>query len=156
MDSTDREILFRIQSNFPLCSRPFRELSAQLGMAEQDLLARLRRLAQDGVIRRIGPMIDTARMGLASTLAAVGAPEDRIEDVARVISSYPTVSHNYLRLPKGTVAPFSIWFTLSAPSKQQLQRLIADISDKVGLPVRLFASKRTFHVGVRYEEQNHA
>ena len=43
MDDTDRGILNEIQSDFPITSRPFRDLGSRLGIEEDEVLERVGR-----------------------------------------------------------------------------------------------------------------
>ncbi|MBW2208997.1 MAG: Lrp/AsnC family transcriptional regulator, partial [Deltaproteobacteria bacterium] len=47
-------IINEIQSEFPIVSRPYRELGDRLQMSEDEVLARVTKLKAEGVIRRIG------------------------------------------------------------------------------------------------------
>ena len=44
MDEIERAIVNRLQGGFPLCARPFARAAQELGIGEQELLRRLRRL----------------------------------------------------------------------------------------------------------------
>ena len=56
MDELDRRIVNALQGGFPVCDRPFAVAAAALGIAEAELIARLRALAERGVISRFGPL----------------------------------------------------------------------------------------------------
>ena len=53
IDEIDSAILNRIQSDFPITSRPFLSVAEELGLTEKEVLARVARLKSDGIIRRI-------------------------------------------------------------------------------------------------------
>ena len=86
LDDLDRRILDIIQTRFPVEPRPFHVLAEEVGSTEQDVLERIRRLEEGGVIRRIGPVFDTERMGYASTLCAASVTPDRVDGVAAVMT----------------------------------------------------------------------
>ena len=75
MDDTDRRILNLIQREFPVCAEPFRVIGGQLGLAEGEVIERIRRLKADGIIRRIGAVFDPVKLGFVSTLCAARVPE---------------------------------------------------------------------------------
>ena len=54
LDAVDRALLDRMQSGFPLAVRPFAALGEALGLDEEEVLARVRCLKRDNVIRQIG------------------------------------------------------------------------------------------------------
>ncbi|HDM76175.1 MAG TPA: Lrp/AsnC family transcriptional regulator, partial [Deltaproteobacteria bacterium] len=49
MDDTDRAILNRIQSNFPITSRPYLEVAEELSLGENDVIDRVRHLRKTGI-----------------------------------------------------------------------------------------------------------
>jgi len=97
MDSADRKLLNLLQTDFPLVARPYAEVALQLGTSENDAIARVKRLASSGIIRKIGPILDSRALGYASTLAAMAVPENQIDRVAEIVNSFPGVTHNYIR-----------------------------------------------------------
>ena len=146
----DKKILHRLQSNFPLTTRPFKALAEELGLEEQEVLQRTRAMAEKGLIRRLGPIIDTHEMGNTASLMAMRVPEQRIEEVSRIINAYTGVSHNYLRKGKNKERPYNLWFTMSAPNKQELTKTIKEIEEKTGLKVRNLPTTKKFKIGVKF------
>jgi len=146
MDRIDRAILNSIQGEFPLASRPFAELGAKLGLDEDEVISRLQILKDEGIIRRIAPIIDVKKLGGASTLVAMSVPLDRVDEVANTINMYPEVSHNYLRQNK-----YNIWFTVSASSKSRLDQILEEVGKKTGCPYLNLPTVKTFKLGVKFE-----
>jgi DNA-binding Lrp family transcriptional regulator len=145
MDDLDKAILNEIQVDFPLVEQPFKELARKLNSNEKEIILRIERLKKEGAIRRIGPIVNIKKTGGESTLAAVKAPEDRIDEVAGIISGYNEVSHNYLRPDK-----YNIWFTVSAPDKQRLGEILEEIKQRTGCPLIDLPTLRLFKIGVKF------
>ena len=80
LNDIDRAILNRIQSDFPITPRPYHAIAESLGVSEKDILKRLTRLKQNGIIRRIGGNFVPEKLGFVSTLCAAKVPEDKIVD----------------------------------------------------------------------------
>jgi siroheme decarboxylase len=128
MDDTDKSILNRIQSDFPIASRPYEVIAKELGLPENIVLDRVKRLKTLGIIRRIGANFVPGKLGFFSTLCAGKVPEDRIDDFAKVVNSYPGVTHNYVRDNS-----YNVWFTFIASSKKDISLYLSEISKKTGV-----------------------
>jgi len=128
MNDLDKKILTAIQSGLPAEERPFDALAARLGIGADELLDRLRRLSRAGVIRRIGPVFDSRRLGYASTLVAARVPPERLAEVAERVSRLPGVTHNYERRHA-----WNLWFTLAAPSDEAIERALDELRRETGI-----------------------
>ena len=157
IDTNDRKILQRIQSNLPLTSRPFLTLAEELGLEEDHVIERIKYFCEEGYVRRLAPIINTQKVGRYATLAAINVPDERITEVSELINGYSTVSHNYLRKGKDVEIPFNMWFTMSAASKADLDDKFKEIEEKTGLKVLAFPTTKKFKIGVKfkiYKEDN--
>jgi DNA-binding Lrp family transcriptional regulator len=118
----------------------------EVGISEDDVLNRLARLKEIGIIRRIGGNFVPNKLGFVSTLCAAKVPEDMIESFSKVVNRYPGVTHNYLRDNK-----YNIWFTFIAPSMEVIEANLKNIStetkisDIINLPAtKVFKIKAHF------------
>ncbi|MBI5787865.1 MAG: Lrp/AsnC family transcriptional regulator [Candidatus Schekmanbacteria bacterium] len=127
MDKLDKLIMNRIQGDFPLTGQPYKQLAQELNIAEDELLTRLRVLKERGIIRRLGAVFDSKKLGFSSTLVAAQVPEEKIDKAVAVINAYPGVTHNYQR-----AAEYNVWFTLIAESQERIEQILQEISDKTG------------------------
>lgn len=147
LDSMDRQLLNLVQAGLPLTPQPYRKLADKLGISEEEVLARLKRLCQSGVIRRLGAIFDSRRVGYSGTLCALKVPVERIEEVAAVVNSFPGVTHNYLR-----DYDYNMWFTLLVPSPEKLHRTIEEIKARTGITdLLLLPATRIFKIRVNFE-----
>lgn len=128
LDAVDRALLNRIQSGFPLTPHPYRNIARELEMTEDEVIQRLTRLKQAGIIRRIGGNCVPDKLGFVSTLCAAKVPPDKIEAFARTVNRYPGVTHNYQR-----DNAFNIWFTFIAPSMGEIEANLAAIEQETGI-----------------------
>ena len=146
LSDIDRQILARLQGDFPICERPYAEAAALLGIDEADLLARLQTLLADKVLTRFGPMFQIEEMGGAFVLAALAVPEARYEEVTALVNALPQVAHNYRREHQ-----LNMWFVLATESKAGIAEAIAQIEHDTGLPVYAFPKEREFFVEMKLE-----
>ncbi|RZN36550.1 MAG: Lrp/AsnC family transcriptional regulator [Methanosarcinales archaeon] len=145
LDDVDRQLINIVQLDFPLDPHPFRTLGEQISISEKEVISHLKKLTELGAIRKIGPIIDTRKIGGDSTLIAMRVPEHEINEVAMQINSFDEVSHNYLR--PGT---YNLWFTVSARSKSRLLEIFSEIK-KMGYPFLDLPVERMFKIGVMFK-----
>lgn len=147
LDDTDKAVLNRIQSDFPIESRPFHTIAMELGLTETDLLERVRALKQAGIIRRIGGNFVPDKVGFVSTLCAARVPEGKIEHFARVVNRYPGVTHNYQR-----DHAFNVWFTFIARSREEIENNLAQIAAETGIPAILnLPATKVFKIRAQFD-----
>ena len=125
----EQRLLNDFQRNMPLSATPFGDMAEQLGVSEDEILQTIERLQRDGVISRIGPVFRPNRVGV-STLAAMSIPDDELECVARIISAFPEVNHNYEREHE-----FNLWFVVTACSEEHLDIVLHEIEQHAEYPL---------------------
>jgi len=145
MDSFDKEILDIIQSSFPLSPRPYEVVGEQVGLTESEVLARVRRLKAEGVIRRQGANFGSRQLGWKSTLCGAEVPEDKLERFVAEVNRHSGVTHNYLRAHQ-----FNVWFALIAPTTEAVEATLADITAKTGVPIMNLPATTLFKIKVDF------
>jgi len=144
LDAIDKDLLNRIQGDFPISADPYADIGRSLGISADEALSRVQRLVKTGVLRKVGPFFDARKMGYTSTLCAMDVPEDRLDIVASIVSSYPQVTHNYYRAGHP-----NLWFTVIAESKERIEEILSGISRKSSInPIHNLNAKKMFKVKV--------
>jgi len=128
MDTTDKAILNRIQSDFPISSRPYAVIADEFSIAEDEVIRRVQQLKSAGIIRRIGGNFVPGKLGYVSTLCAGKVSEDKIEAFAETVNRYTGVTHNYIRENN-----YNVWFTFIAPSRDLIKQYLSEIAEKTGV-----------------------
>ena len=147
MDDIDKAILNRIQSDFPIAARPYLTIADELNLTEAEVLDRISRLKQMGIIRRIGGNFVPAKLGYVSTLCAAKVPEDKIERFADVVNRFPGVTHNYLRENS-----YNVWFTFIAPSMEEIEQNLKGIEQETGITEILnLPATRVFKIKAQFD-----
>jgi DNA-binding Lrp family transcriptional regulator len=140
MDELDRAIVEHLQRGFPLVERPFAQAGAELGTTEDELLARVRALREEGVLSRFGPLYDAERLGAALTLCAMSVPGQDFERVAAAVNAHPEVAHNYEREHR-----WNMWFVIAASSPEAV---IRRIEAQTGYAVMNLPREEAFYLGL--------
>jgi DNA-binding Lrp family transcriptional regulator len=150
LDPIDFGLVNDWQRGFPLVSKPYAELAHSLGLSEAEVISRLKKLAENGAVSRIGAVFRPHALGW-STLAAVSAPENRIEAVAQIINGYPEVNHNYER-----EHVFNLWFVATAPSREKIAQVLTEIGRAAGSTVLDLPMLENFHIDLGFDLRNQA
>jgi DNA-binding Lrp family transcriptional regulator len=147
IDEIDKRIINIIQSEFPITSRPFQEVGNAVGISENEVIERIKRLKDMGIIRRIGGNFDSRKLGFTGTLCAAKVPMEKVEIFNQVINSYPGVTHNYSR-----DHDYNIWFTFIGESKKEIKRSLKEISERTGIKEILnLPARRSFKIRVDFK-----
>ena len=146
MDHIDAQILNHLQHGISLTDYPFHDMARELGISEAMLLERIKALRNDGLIRRLGGVFDSQKMGMKSTLCAMEVPEEKISEVAEHINAYREVTHNYLRNDQ-----YNMWFTVTAASQEALERILAEIETVSGLKVTSMPVIKRYKIKVVFD-----
>jgi len=147
MDEIDKKILNILQKEFPLAEEPFAIVAEKCGISEEETLARVQKMKEEGIIRRIGAVFDGAKMGRVSTLCAARVPEDKIELFVKTVNANKNVTHNYRRDDE-----YNIWFTVSAASAEELESFLDNIKEKTGVTDILdMRAVKTFKINASFD-----
>ncbi len=146
LDKMDRKLLNLVQSQLPIVANPFEELGKKLGISEAEVLERLQKLLDLRIIRRLGAVFDSRKIGYNGTLCAMRVPEERLEEVADIVNAYSGVTHNYLRENE-----YNMWFTLLAPGTEAVSRILNQIRQDSGIEEILeLPAERIFKIKVNF------
>ena len=140
----ERRLINICQRGFPLTSRPFAEIAGRLDLSEDDVIAMISDLDARGLVSRLGAVVRPNTEG-ASTLAAMAVPEERLEQVARIVSDEPYVNHNYAREHR-----FNLWFVIAAPDRAAIDAVLARLEARTGLAIIDLPLERPYHIDLGF------
>lgn len=148
MDEIDRAILNEIQSEFPITERPYYDIGKRLNLDEIEVLERIIRLKEEGIIRRIGGNFNSDKLQYTSTLCAAMVPEEKLELFVEVVNGFSGVTHNYLREHKY----YNVWFTFIAKNEDEINNALDEIKKRTGIKDILnLPSIKKFKIRVDFE-----
>jgi DNA-binding Lrp family transcriptional regulator len=143
----EKRVLNDFQHDLPLSATPFADIAQQLGVSENEILSTVSKLQNDGVISRVGPVFTPNRIGV-STLAAMSIPEAELECVARIISAFPEVNHNYERDHN-----FNLWFVVTASSEEHLDIVLHEIEQHAEYPLMSLPMLEDYFIDLGFDLQ---
>jgi DNA-binding Lrp family transcriptional regulator len=98
----DEELIMKkIQGDIPLAPRPFLEIARQAGSSEADVIAAVRKLKQDKVIRKFGAVLRHQKAGFSeNAILMISAEHQAPERIGEALASFREISHCYQREPQ--------------------------------------------------------
>ena len=146
MDEIDKKIINHLQNGFPVCESPYQVVATELGLVEAVLIERIKDLLETGILSRFGPMYHAEQMGGELTLAALKVPQQRFEQVSRVVNAMPEIAHNYERNHA-----LNMWFVIATDKPPRLSEVIEEIEQKTGLAVINMPKIKEYFVSLKLE-----
>ena len=126
-----QKLLAIIQDGFPLVERPYKALAEMLNVSEQEVFDEVEKMRASGVIRRIGGVYDSKKLGFISRLCAGKVPASSLdfsaehhaqtpmEKFAAVVNDEPAITHNYIRSHE-----YNVWFTVIVENESAIQAVV--------------------------------
>lgn len=132
-DKLDQDIIKMIQKDIPLSKRPYKSLAEALNISEQEIVDRIKKMQDKGVIRRMGAVLRHQRAGYTVNAMVAWKTDSVCADQAgRIMAEYKQISHCYFReVPESFAYP--LFTMIHAKTEPELQELIGDIAKSTGL-----------------------
>ncbi len=141
----EQHLLNDFQRDLSLSATPYADMAKQLGVSEEKVLQSIQSLQDRGVISRVGPVFRPNRIGV-STLAAMSVPEKDLECVARIVSAFPEVNHNYEREHE-----YNLWFVVTASSEEHLDIVLYEIEQHAEYPLMSLPMLDDYFIDLGFE-----
>jgi siroheme decarboxylase len=152
LDNIDKKILAILQGDLNDYPEPYAAIALELGISEEETLARISRMKADGVIRRFGAMIRHIEAGIGFNAMVVWKiPPERIEEVGAVLAGFPQITHCYERPSFGKFGG-TVFTMVHAESEVDCYQSIQEISEKIQVNVYeiLFSEKELKKISMTY------
>lgn len=143
-DPIDAALLNDWQRDFPIVPAPFAVLAERLGVSEAEVLERLSGMRSSGRITRVGATC-APNTASASTLAALKAGPEDLDQVAKIVGAEPGVNHSYLREDA-----WNVWFVATGPDRAHVDATLARISTRSNRRVLDLRLVRPFNVDLGF------
>jgi siroheme decarboxylase len=155
LDAIDKKILVALQGDLDDSPEPYAKIASELGVLEEEVIRRIRRLLDEGVIRRIGAMIRHIEAGIGfNGMVVWKVSPDRVEEIGNKLASFREVTHCYERPPFGEKG--GVLFTMvHAASKQECLDIVRRMSEETGITEYeiLFSKRELKKVSMTYFDE---
>ena len=133
IDPVDRAIIKATQGGLPLCPRPYHAIAGQLGVAAEEVMARMRRMLAAGIIRRIGAVPNHYSLGYrANGMSVWDVADERVGQVGREVGALPFVSHCYRRPRRLPQWPYNLFAMVHGRTREEVEDQVAQIARLLG------------------------
>jgi DNA-binding Lrp family transcriptional regulator len=146
LDETDKKILTLLQDDFPLVSRPFLGASEKLGIPEDRIIDRVKKMMESGILRRFSAAIRHRRLGItANPMCAFKVSQERVEEVGEKLASFDEVTHCYERPIVPGKWEYNVFAMVHGYDRDEVEKTVEKIASEVGIEdYKLLYSTREF------------
>ena len=154
-DDRDVAVLAAIEDGLALCERPFEEVGRRLKMNEDEVIERLSRMREEGIIRRFGLVLQHRPLGYkANAMVVWDVPDCDVDNVAKNITTHDFVTLCYCRARRAPVWPYNLYCMIHGRERDVVEAQIEDLKNAAGLnqyPTKtLFSCRRFKQTGARF------
>src|SRR5262245_21775784 len=133
LDPTDRRLVAATQAGLPLVAEPYRALARTVGIPDDEVITRLRRLLADGAIRRIGAVPNHYALGLtANGMSVWDVADDAVAELGTAVGALDFVSHCYERPRHLPLWPYNLFAMVHGRSRAEVEHKVAQIAALLG------------------------
>jgi len=144
-----------IQQGLPLVSRPFAEIGAGIGLAENEVVSALASLVEQGVIKRMGVVVRHHELGYrANAMVVWDIPNDQTSVLGQRLGSFDFVTLCYRRPRRLPAWHYNLFTMIHGRHRDEVLGLVAQLKEQCGLEhvahEVLFSCRRFKQCGARY------
>ena len=154
LDTIDRRIVAATQAGLPLTPEPYRAIADVVGVDENELAARLKRLAEDGAIRRIGAIPNHYALGLtANGMSVWDVADEAVAEIGAKVGALEFVTHCYERPRHLPLWPYNLFAMVHGRSRDEVLEKVDELRALIGPAQRghdvLFSKRILKKTGLR-------
>jgi len=148
VDDVDRRLLAAIQYGLPLVSRPYANIGVDLGLSETEVIARLTRLRETGVIRRFGVVVRHHELGYrANAMVVWDVPDDQVVELGQCLAGFDFITLCYRRPRHLPQWRYNLYCMIHGKSREEVLTHLEWMVGRCGLqslPHEVLFSRRRF------------
>ncbi len=151
----EQKVIRGLQRDLPVTARPFQEVAQELGLSEAELTVIIRRLMDQGYIRRFGATIRHRLSGFqANAMVAWSVPADQIEQVGTLMAACREVTHCYERQTSDTW-PYNLYTMIHGKTQAECEDIAQSLAAAAGIRdyVLLFSDAELKKTTMRYFQE---
>ena len=133
LDATDRRLIVATQGGLPRVSRPYDVLAEQVDIPVDEVLRRLQRMLESGVIRRIGAVPNHYAIGYtANGMSVWDVDDERVDELGVAVGGLEFVTHCYRRPRRLPDWPYNLFAMVHSQNRDEVAARVAEIAILLG------------------------
>ena len=133
IDEIDRMIIVATQAGLPLDPRPYEVIAIELGLSSEQVIQRMQRMQDEGIIRRIGAVPNHYKLGYkANGMTVWNVPDAQVKIYGEQVGALRYVSHCYHRPRHMPEWPYNLFAMVHANTRSEVTELAEEIASLLG------------------------
>ncbi len=133
LDEIDRRIVLATQSGLPLEPQPYHAVARQVGVSPEEVMTRMRRMLETGMIRRIGAVPNHYALGYkANGMTVWDVPDEKVDELGERVGALDCVSHCYQRPRHLPDWPYNFFAMVHGHDKPEVEAQVRQIAELLG------------------------
>ena len=154
LDEIDRRLIVATQAGLPCVTQPYAAVAAAIGIATDEVLARMQRMLANGVIRRIGVVPNHYALGYtANGMSVWNVDDDAVDALGATIGALDFVTHCYRRPRRLPLWPYNLFAMVHGHTRPEVAAKVELIAQLLGDACRdhdiLYSSEILKKTGLR-------
>jgi len=141
----EKDYIRELQKDLEIIESPFLKSAQKLGITEEQLLEKIKKYEEIGVMRRFAAILRHREVGFtANGMIVWKVPDERIEQVGEKLGAFPQISHCYQR-PTYPDWPYSVFSMVHCKSIADAEDMAKQIQEQVQVnDYKILFSSREF------------
>jgi DNA-binding Lrp family transcriptional regulator len=133
LDEIDRRIVLATQSGLPLEPQPYHAVVRQVGVSPEEVMTRMRRMLETGMIRRIGAVPNHYALGYkANGMTVWDVPDEAVDELGERVGALDFVSHCYHRPRHPPDWPYNFFAMVHGHDRGEVEEQVRLIAELLG------------------------
>jgi DNA-binding Lrp family transcriptional regulator len=134
LSESDRRVIAAIQDGLPLVPRPYAVLAETLGTTEAEIMERLQRLQDEGMVKRMGVVVKHRALGYdANAMVVWDVPDSEIQRVGKLLAAQECITLCYQRPRRLPDWPYNLFCMIHGRERKAVLHRLKQIIDVNGL-----------------------
>jgi len=131
IENIDKPLIRELQKYVQIVPEPFKVMSDNLNISEEELFCRIRTLKKSGVLRRIAGVLRHRKVGYsANAMVCWDVEPELIDETGALLSQYPEVTHCYRRITYD-FWKYSLYSMIHGKNKEECNNFIETVKEKI-------------------------